>query len=133
MNTYPKRKTLYTKKYNILKNEVVILSVANLSPIKGIETLINSFKKLSKKYNFIRLFIVGHKESEYGRKIEEAAKNNPQTLKIHFTGKVDKVLDYYSIANIFVLPTIKKGEGCPVSLLEAMSCVLPQLQVMLVV
>ena len=36
--------------------------------------------------------------------------------------KVDKVLDYYSIANIFVLPTIKKGEGCPVSLLEAMSC-----------
>lgn len=117
-----KKKILFTKKYSILKHEVVILSVANLSPIKGIETLIDSFEILSKKYNFIRLFIVGHKESDYGRKIEQAAKNSQHALKIHFTGKVDKVLDYYSIANIFVLPTKKKGEGCPVSLLEAMSC-----------
>ena len=52
-------------------------------------------------------------------------KDSPFGLKIHFTGKVHKVLDYYSIADIFVLPTIKKGEGCPVSLLEAMSCDIP--------
>ena len=43
-------------------------------------------------------------------------------MKDDFVGKVDEVIDYYSIADIFVLPTIKKGEGCPVSLLEAMSC-----------
>ena len=117
-----KKQISLTRKYHILENEIVILSVANLSPVKGINILIESFEKLSQKYKFLRLFIVGHKESDYGRKMEGIAKDSPFGLKIHFTGKVDKVLDYYSIADIFVLPTIKKGEGCPVSLLEAMAC-----------
>ena len=59
------------------------------------------------------------------RLIELEAKNSPFPSKIHLTGKVDEVIDFYSIADIFVLPTIKKGEGCPVSLLEAMSCGIP--------
>ncbi len=115
------------KKHNILKNEVVILSVANLSPVKGIDILIRSFKKLSKTYKFIRLFIVGDKESDYGLKMEKMAKESPFGFKVHFTGKVNNVINYYSIADIFVLPTIKKGEGCPVSLLEAMSCGIPSI------
>ena len=57
--------------------------------------------------------------------IEKTAKNSSFKSKIHLTGKVDEVIDFYSIADIFVLPTIKKGEGCPVSLLEAMSCGIP--------
>ena len=113
------------KKYNILKNEIVILTVANLSPVKGVDLLLKSFFKLSHKYNFIKLFIVGHKSSNYGRVIEKTAKNSSFKSKIHLTGKVDEVIDFYSIADIFVLPTIKKGEGCPVSLLEAMSCGIP--------
>ena len=56
------------------------------------------------------------------RMIENTARKSPFKSNIHFVGKVDEVIDYYSIADIFVLPTIKKGEGCPVSLLEAMSC-----------
>ena len=75
--------------------------------------------------NFLRLFIVGHKDSNYGRLMKLEAENSPFSSKIHLTGKVDEVLDFYSIADIFVLPTIKKGEGCPVSLLEAMSCGIP--------
>ena len=47
--------------------------------------------------------------------------------KILFIGKVQNIVDYYSIADIFILPTLKKGEGCPVSLLEAMACGLPVL------
>ena len=113
------------RKYNILKNEIVILTVANLSPVKGIDLLLKSFFKLSHKYNFIKLFIVGHKSSNYGKMIENTAKNSSFKSKIHLTGKVDEVIDFYSIADIFVLPTIKKGEGCPVSLLEAMSCGIP--------
>ena len=123
---YPMRKQLsLIRKHNILEDEIVILSVANLSPVKGIDILIKSFEKLSQKYKLIRLFIVGNKESDYGRRMEKIAKDSPFGLKIHFTGKIDDVIGYYSIADIFVLSTIKKGEGCPVSLLEAMSCGIP--------
>ena len=45
-------------------------------------------------------------------KIEQKAKNSSLGPKIEFTGRVNEVRDYYSIADIFVLPTIKKGEGC---------------------
>lgn len=123
---YPMRKQLsLIRKHNILEDEIVILSVANLSPVKGIDILIKSFEKLSQKYKLIRLFIVGNKESDYGRRMEKIGKDSPFGLKIHFTGKIDDVIGYYSIADIFVLSTIKKGEGCPVSLLEAMSCGIP--------
>ena len=101
---------------------VVILTVANLSPVKGIDFLLNAFIKLSYKYNFIKLFLVGNKDNDYGKMIENTARKSLFKSNIHFVGKVDEVIDYYSIADIFVLPTIKKGEGCPVSLLEAMSC-----------
>ena len=119
-----KQKSLMDK-YSILDNEIIILSVANISPIKGIDVLIKSFIKLSLKHNFIRLFIVGHSESNYGKEIQQIAKKSSFSSKIHFTGKVKNVKKYYSISDIFVLPTIKKGEGCPVSLLEAMACDIP--------
>ena len=120
-----KKNTSLVSQYNIQENEKIILTVANLTPIKGIDILIKSFNKLLCKYNFLRLFIVGHKDSNYGRLMKLEAENSPFSSKIHLTGKVDEVLDFYSIADIFVLPTIKKGEGCPVSLLEAMSCGIP--------
>ena len=117
-----KKKASLIKKYNILESEIVILTVANLSPVKGIDLLLNAFIKLSHKYNFLRLFLVGNKDSDFGKMIENTARKSQFKSNIHFVGKVDEVIDYYSIADIFVLPTIKKGEGCPVSLLEAMSC-----------
>ena len=123
---FPKSKQVsLMKKFKILKNEIVILTVANLSPVKGIDVLLKSFIQLSLKYDFIRLFIVGSKDSDYGEMLEKTANKSLFKSKIHFTGKVDEVSDYYSIADIFVLPSIKKGEGCPVSLLEAMSCGIP--------
>ena len=90
--------------------------------MKGVDLLLNAFIKLSHKYNFLRLFLVGNKDSDFGKMIENTARKSQFKSNIHFVGKVDEVIDYYSIADIFVLPTIKKGEGCPVSLLEAMSC-----------
>ena len=124
----PKNKQVsLMKKFKILKTEIVLLTVANLSPVKGIDLLLKSFIKLSHNYNFIRLFIVGNKDSDYGKMIEKKAKKSQFKSKIHFVGKVDEVIDYYSIADIFILPSIKKGEGCPVSLLEAMSCGIPSI------
>ena len=115
------------RQYKILKNELIILSVANISPVKGINILISSFKILSARYNFLRLFIVGDKSTNYAMRVEQEAKVVSLDLKFISQEKIKEVKDYYSIADIFVLPTIKKGEGCPVSLLEAMSCGIPSI------
>ena len=111
------------KKYNIGRDDRVILSVANLVPVKGIEILLDAFMRLTKYDNSLRLFIVGAKDNNYGKRLESKAKKSKISEKIHFTGKVDNVIDYYSISDIFVLPTLDEGrkEGCPVSLLEALS------------
>tara|TARA_B100000131_G_scaffold322779_1_gene378031 strand:+ start:47 stop:1150 length:1104 start_codon:yes stop_codon:yes gene_type:complete len=108
------------KKYNIKENEKIIVCVANLHPVKGIETLLYAFKSLLNKIDNFHLFIVGEKENSYGEFLQKKVQH---LSNIHFTGKVYNVVDYYSIANIFVLPTIDKGrrEGCPVALLEALA------------
>ena len=60
-----KKRISLIKKYNIHEGEVIILTVANLSPVKGIDFLLNAFIKLSYKYNFIKLFLVGNKDNDY--------------------------------------------------------------------
>ena len=50
----PMRKQMsLVKKHNILENEIVILSVANLSPVKGIDILIRSFKNYQRHTNLL--------------------------------------------------------------------------------
>tara|TARA_B110000438_G_scaffold236922_1_gene234185 strand:- start:506 stop:1255 length:750 start_codon:yes stop_codon:yes gene_type:complete len=109
------------KKYNIKSNEKIIICVANLHPVKGVETLLEAFELLLNKLDNIRLFIVGEKQIDYARNLQKKVKH---LSNIHFTGKVFNVKDYYSIASLFVLPTKNHGrrEGCPVALLEALAC-----------
>ncbi len=106
---------------NISEEDFVILTVANLVPIKGIEYLIDAFLKISKSHTNVSLVIVGDYNNEYGLKMIEIARKSVLNHKIHFIGKVSNVYEYYSIADIFVIPTLSPGEGCPVALLEAMA------------
>jgi len=124
----PKSKNLnLLEQLLIPKTEKVILTVANLVPVKGIEVLLDTFELLSKNNNNITLLIVGENNNEYGTTLKKKSKRMKFNHKILFIGKVQNIVDYYSIADIFILPTLKKGEGCPVSLLEAMACGLPVL------
>ncbi len=124
----PKSKNLnLLEQLLIPKSEKVILTVANLVPVKGIEVLLDAFELLSKNNDNITLLIVGENNNEYGTTLKKKSKRLKFKHKILFIGKVQNIVDYYSIADIFILPTLKKGEGCPVSLLEAMACGLPVL------
>ena len=107
-------------KFNITDKEFIILTVANLVPLKGIENLIDVFENIFSLKKNIRLMIVGEKDNEYGRYLEHSIKQLSSRRKIIFTGKVYNMNDYYSIADLFILNSEK--EGCPVALLEAMAC-----------
>lgn len=92
----------------------IVLFIPDVGVRKGFHELIPAFRKLSKKFNNIKLLVAGGKKEELRLKFTD--KN------IIFAGMVpyNQMAEYYNVCDIFVLPT--KYEGLPKSLLEAMSC-----------
>ena len=76
------------KKYKINKDEIIIICVANLHPVKGVEVLIKAFNQLYSVNNNCRLFVVGDNDNVYGKNLIKISEQLPCSHKIEFTGKV---------------------------------------------
>jgi len=111
------------KEWNILPAERVLMCVANMVPVKGIEVLLNAFSRAIENHSNWKLMLVGDYNNPYGKKLLDLKKQLSLNEKVIFCGKQEHIVDYLSIAEIVVLPTLNEGrkEGSPVSLLEAMS------------
>ncbi|GGZ81001.1 glycosyltransferase [Algibacter mikhailovii] len=110
--------------YGILENDRLIICVANLVPVKGVEFLIKAYMRLQQKTDGWKLLIVGDYNNDYGKSLLELASKQIESKHIVFTGKVLNVKGFLHRSEIFVLPTLDKGrkEGSPVAILEGMSC-----------
>jgi N-acetyl-alpha-D-glucosaminyl L-malate synthase BshA len=119
----PINNKIFREKYGISKNEVLIIFVGYLDTFKGVFELINAFCRITKKYQNVKLLIVGGgpKREELGIKVSDLGLSK----FIIFTGKVSQemIQEYYQMADIFVLPS--HTEGLPLVVVEAMSCGLP--------
>jgi len=102
-------------------NQRIIICVANLVPIKGIEVLIAAFEKLTVTFPNWTLWIVGDDQNAYGAQLKQIVQEKQLKHRIKFSGKQLEVGSYLDQAELFVLPTLEKGEGSPVALLEAMA------------
>lgn len=104
-------------------NKRTIVCVANLVPVKGVEILIEAFNRIcdNAPNTDWKVKIVGDDDNEYGNLLKNQYRNLMEQEKLVFTGKVMDVKSELHSSEIFVLPTLSKGEGSPVSLLEAMS------------
>lgn len=94
---------------------LIVITVANLVAVKGIEVLINAVNLLN-DYNITTL-IVGNTDSQYGTILKRQYNSD----KIRFMGGQPDVRQFLNIADIFVIPTLEQGEGLPIAPLEAMS------------
>lgn len=112
------------EQWNISSDKRILICVANLVPVKGIEILLKAFSKVEEKYPDWVLLIVGDYNNEYGEEILQLSSDLKISSKAIFTGKQPNVVDYLNSSEVFVLPTLDEGrrEGSPVSLLEAMAC-----------
>lgn len=101
----------------------IVICVANMVPVKGVELLIEAFTALQNKYPDWVLWLVGDINNEYGQGLVKLVGDKQMGEKIHFSGKQANVREYLDHAEIFVLPTKDEGrrEGSPVALLEAMA------------
>ncbi len=112
----------FKKKNNLDK---FILCVSNNLPHKNLPRLIEAFKIVAEKIIDVDLLIVGYKEKKYqleiDKKIKEYGLESRIKLLDHFKHSDLSVL--YSIAYLFVFPSLYEGFGLPP--LEAMACGCP--------
>ncbi|MGL1902925.1 MAG: glycosyltransferase family 4 protein [Fibrobacterales bacterium] len=115
------RKTLQGQ-YDLRDKNFVIGFVGRFVKDKGIEELYWAFKELQKKDAQARLLLVGRFEDgdPLSGNLRSEMENDSTVV---FTGFVSNVLPFYSIMDLFVLPSFR--EGLPYTPLEAASCELP--------
>lgn len=97
-----------------------IIFISRLVKEKGVYNLLHAFEIASKKYPNLSLVIAG--DGPEKRQMEKWVANHKLGDKITFSGYIRGVKKGTALLNagLFVFPTYH-GEGCPVSLLEAMA------------
>ena len=113
---------LQLKNYDYFKQRFgirrkMILAVGRLTYQKGFQYLIKAYRMIMENGDESQLCIVGP-EADYGSELKRLAGD---TDSIIFTGSlpVDELKQAYNSADLFVLSSL--SEGCPLTLLEAMS------------
>src|SRR5690606_22031015 len=110
------------EKLGLRKDDFVILSVANLVPVKGIELVIDAIERL--RLPNVRYVVVGDHANDYGSQLLRNVHERGLDTYITFIGKVLDVRPFLALADVFVIPTKDEGrkEGLPVAPIEAMAC-----------
>jgi len=98
-------------------NSLVIGSVANFFPNKGLHCLIEGMSELVKRHPNLALLLVG--DGPLRIELMEETKKFNLTDKVFFLGHVDNIPHVLKLFDIFVLPSLK--EGFPWAILEAMA------------
>ena len=106
--------------------EIKILSVGRIAPVKNYETLVDAAKILKDEGVSFVVTIIGEAPLVKDKKYEESLKFKVKSLKLeesfYFTGKVNHVdlLRYYQENDIFV--HLSKTGSLDKTILEAMAC-----------
>lgn len=116
-------------RYNLKKQDLIILAVGRLVYKKGYDYLIKAIKKL--KNTRVKLLIAG--EGDLKDKWQGLAEDLKLEDNVLFVGNIkrDEIVDYYNFADIMVAPSIIDEEGNvdggPVASFESMACGKPQI------
>ncbi len=116
-----KRDTKIIDEFDLRDSFPVILTIANVIPIKGIDYLIRGFSLVLEDYGNAKLLIVGEDRTEYADSLKKKVSDEGLDGKVIFTGKRNEIKPFFSVADLFVLSSTKTGEGGPISILEAMA------------
>ncbi|WP_242133252.1 glycosyltransferase [Aestuariivivens marinum] len=102
---------------DILDTDFVIVTVANLVPVKGIETLMEAAKALND--TAIKVLVIGRDDNAYASTLKQRYSSE----NCLFLGLQPDVRPYLALADLFVIPTRNEGrkEGFPIAPIEAMA------------
>jgi glycosyltransferase involved in cell wall biosynthesis len=111
----------YRKDLQIAEDEIAILHVGRLSPVKNHSFLLKVMSSLVRQNRHCKLFLVG--DGPLRSQIEEEVKVLGLSCFVYFLGIRQDVNQLLSSMDYFILPS--KFEGLPLSLVEAQASGLP--------
>ncbi len=106
-----------------LHDKFTIITVARLEKVKGIEYLIKAVSNYQLSMSNYQLLIIG--DGSERKNLESLVEKLDRKDKVKFLGEIpnEKIPEYLTAADCFVLPSVKEGFG--IVILEAMACQIP--------
>ncbi len=103
----------------------VLLYIGRIDWNKRLEKVVESMPLILKEFPSAKFVIVGPDYAKYANELLDLAKKLKVEHSLVITGKVSrkKLLEFYSVANVFLLPSSYEGFG--LSMLEAISSKIP--------
>ena len=111
----------WRKKLELADSDILVGCVANLLPVKGHPTLIQTASGLEN----IHILVAGKTlDDAYYAQLVDLSNRLGISHRVHFIGDVKNMPPFLAEIDIVILPTWNRWrrEGCPVALLEAMAC-----------
>ena len=110
----------FKQEYNLTEDYPILCMVARLEwdwKVKGVEILIEAFKKVLASKPRAKLLIIG--DGQYRKYLEDYAEKEGLEKKVIFTGNMDNPFIALSVCNIYC--HISLNEALPIAPLEAMA------------
>jgi glycosyltransferase involved in cell wall biosynthesis len=109
---------------------LVIGTVANINPQKGIDTLIDAYALVRQRRPAARLVLLGaesHAHRAYSSRLRAQLSRNGLLIgrDVFFLGARNDVYRQLPGFDVFVLASVPRSEGIPTAILEAMACGIP--------
>jgi glycosyltransferase involved in cell wall biosynthesis/2-polyprenyl-3-methyl-5-hydroxy-6-metoxy-1,4-benzoquinol methylase len=119
--------TRLIRKYG-LQGQRVLLFVGRMAGNKRIDLLVKALAEIKEEIPNVKLLLVGDDSSSpaYVAIVEEAkalARELGVAGDVIFTGRVDKLPQYYNLCDVYVTSSLHEGFGVPI--IEAMACGVP--------
>lgn len=111
------------KKYNLKKNDFVLIFVGRIAEEKNIPFIIEVMEGLIKEKTNLKLLIIG--DGPDRESYEQFSKEKKTDKNVIFTGKVpwDEIPKYYSLGSAFISASTTETQG--LTIIEAMAASLP--------
>lgn len=118
----PRNREEARRKLGFAAEDRIILTVAALAPVKGIDRLIDALALLPNTER-IKLFVIGEGAERQALESQISKLGLRDIVFLIGTKPQTELPDWYSAADLFCLASHR--EGCPNVVLEAMACGLP--------
>jgi len=112
------------EKYGCARDEIVVLSLARLIPVKGAHILIEAFALALKEASNLRLLVGGQGDEDYFSNLTRRVSELGIGSRVGFFGNIPETEKVFRAADIFAAPYLWP-EAFGLSILEAMAAGVP--------